>query len=109
MVVNSGYGQNRLSEMYETIEQPLMMLPELVGLSLNQLKNVLEGRCDSDKSKSIIDAAKLVLGVAAKFKELDLAVVRDVTHIQDVTPCYDLGHKAEAPAVKSGANSQHEN
>lgn len=84
MVVNSTYGQNRLAEMYETIEQPLMALPELVGLSLNQLRGVLEGQFDSDKSKGIIDAAKLVLGVAAKFKELDLAAVRSVTHIQDV-------------------------
>lgn len=86
MVVNSSYGQNRLAEMYETIEQPLMALPELVGLSLNQLKNVLEGQHDGEKSKSIIDAAKLVLGVAAKFRELDLAAVRDVTHIQDISP-----------------------
>jgi predicted transcriptional regulator len=39
MVISSPFGQARLAEMYESIEQPLMMLPELVGLSLNQLKN----------------------------------------------------------------------
>lgn len=84
LVVNSDYGQNRLAEMYSTIEQPLMMLPELVGLSLNQLKTVLKGGYNSEQSKSIIDAAKLVLGVAAKFKELDLATVRAVTHIHEI-------------------------
>ena len=84
MVIHSEYGQKRLGEMYQSIEQPLMMLPELVGLSLNQLRNVLEGTCGAEKSKSIVDAAKLVLGVAAKFKELDRNVVRAVTHINDI-------------------------
>jgi predicted transcriptional regulator len=84
IVVNSEYGQKRLAEMYENIEEPLLMLPELVGLSLNQLRHVLEGTCGAEKSKSIVDAAKLVLGVAAKFKELDRNVVRAVTHINDI-------------------------
>lgn len=84
MVINSDYGQKRLTEMYECVEQPLMMLPELVGLSLNQLKNVLEGRCNADKAKGIVDAAKLVLGVAVKFKELDRDVIRSVSHINDI-------------------------
>ena len=91
MVVNSEYGQKRLAEMYECIEQPLMVLPELVGLSLNQLRNVLEGRYNADKAKSIVDAAKLVLGVAAKFKELDRDVIRSVSHINDI--------KADCPTV----------
>jgi len=91
MVVNSDYGQKRLAEMYESIEQPLMMLPELVGLSLNQLRNVLEGRYAADKAKGIVDAAKLVLGVAAKFKELDRDVIRSVSHIEDI--------KADCPTV----------
>lgn len=82
-VINSPFGQKRLIELYQTIEQPLMMLPKLVGLSLHQLENVLEGRIRGDTAKSIIDAAKLVLGVAAKFKELDRDVVRTVTHITD--------------------------
>jgi predicted transcriptional regulator len=80
MVVSSDYGQKRLSEMYETIEQPLMVLPELVGLATNQLKNVLEGQYYGEKAKTIIDAARLVFGVAAKFKELDSSM-RHVTHI----------------------------
>lgn len=84
MVIGSSYGQGKLAEMYECIEQPLMMLPELVGMSLNELKNVLKGGYSVEKSKSIIDAAKLILGVAAKFKELDRDAVRTVTHIQEI-------------------------
>ena len=84
MVVNSEYGQKRLAEMYENIEQPMTMLPELVGLSLNQLRSVLEGRYNADKAKGIVDAAKLVLGVAAKFKELDRDVIRSVIHINNI-------------------------
>ena len=84
MVVNSEYGQAQLSEMYQSIEQPLMMLPELVGLSLSQLRNVLKGQYNADKAKGIVDAAKLVLGVAAKFKELDRDVIRSVSHINDI-------------------------
>lgn len=80
MVVNSPYGQQRLSEMYETIEQPLMALPELVGLATNRLKAVLEGQYPAEKSKTIIDAARLVFGVAAKFKELDREI-RTVSQI----------------------------
>jgi predicted transcriptional regulator len=80
MVVSSEHGQKRLSEMYETVEQPLMMLPELVGIATNQLKNVLEGKYHHEKAKTIIDAARLVFGVAVKFKELD-SNMRHVTQI----------------------------
>lgn len=78
MVVNSDYGQRRLSEMYETVDQAMVGLPELVGIATHQLKNVLEGHYHSEKAKTIIEAAKLVFGVAAKFKELDREV-RTVT------------------------------
>lgn len=82
MVVNSDYGQKRLAEMYETVDQAMVRLPELVGIATHQLKNVLEGNYHSEKSKTIIEASKLVFGIAAKFKELD----RD---IKTVTPLRD--------------------
>lgn len=79
MVVNSDYGQKQLSEMYETVDQAMVGLPGLIGIATYQLKNVLEGNYYPEKAKTIIEAAKLVFRVAAKFKELD----RDV---RTVTP-----------------------
>ena len=71
MVVNSDYGQRHLSEMFETVEQAMFGLPEVVGIATNQLKKVLAGEYSYQKSRTIIEAAKLAFGVVAKFKELD--------------------------------------
>ena len=80
MVVNSDYGQKRLAEMYETVDQAMVGLSELVGIATHQLKNVLEGNYYPEKAKTIIEASKLVFGVAAKFKELD----RDVRNVRSL-------------------------
>ena len=84
MVCNSAYGQAKLREMYSTVEQPLQMLPALVGHSLQSLERVLDGELTGDRAKTVIDAAKLVLGAAARFKELDRDVIRNVSHINDI-------------------------
>lgn len=55
-------------------------LSELVGIATHQLKNVLEGNYYPEKAKTIIEASKLVFGVAAKFKELD----RDVRNVRSL-------------------------
>ena len=83
MVCNSPYGQAKLREMYSTVEQPLQMLPALVGHSLQSLERVLDGELTGDRAKTVIDAAKLVLGAAARFKELDREIVRTVTHLNE--------------------------
>lgn len=81
MVINSIHGQKRLSEAYESIDQAMVGIPELVGLATQQLKSVLEGGCSDRKSKTIIDAARLVFGIAVKFKELDRGVVKTVSNV----------------------------
>ena len=80
-VINSIYGQKKLTEMYETVEQAMGSFPEVVGLATLQLKNVLKGECDHRKARTIIDAARLVFGVVAKFKELD----RDIRAVYSET------------------------
>lgn len=70
-VVNSPYGQKKLAEMYETVEQAMVGLPELVGLATNGLRGVLLDKYGHTRAKEIIEVSKLVFGIAAKFKELD--------------------------------------
>lgn len=72
-VINSEWGQRRLLELYDRTDQVIENnLPELVGLSFWKLREVLEGHHSAEKSKVIIDAARLAMGTAIRLKELDL-------------------------------------
>lgn len=82
-VVNSEWGQRYLLELYESTDHALQNnLVELVGLSAQSLKEVFEGKHSTERSKVLIDAAKLVFGVTAKFKEFEWKRVNQIQSIQ---------------------------
>lgn len=82
-VVNSDWGQRYLLELYESTDHALQNnLVELVGLSAQSLKEVFEGKHSTERSKVLIDAAKLVFGVTAKFKEFEWKRVNQIHSVE---------------------------
>lgn len=82
MVLNGDWGQRKLKEHLDSVEQALnVMMPDLVTTSLQQVRQVLKGDFGVERSRVIIDAAKLVLNTSAKFTELHQKQIKDVQQV----------------------------
>jgi predicted transcriptional regulator len=85
MVIRSPQGQQALREGYQGIDHALMALPEQIGKAMQNIDLVQDignrNIYSIEERKLLLDAAKLVLGVAAKFQELNKEVIKPLNNV----------------------------
>lgn len=85
MVLRSPQGQQALRDGFQSVDHALMRLPEQVGRAMENIELVQDIERAKfytlEERKLLLDAAKLVLCVAAKFQELNKAVIKPLNNV----------------------------